>query len=299
MAILKIKDKNGRVIDIPAIKGKDGVGITNIVFDNFIHYKDYTLNQYIVSYSDGTTSTIDIHAKDGVGEKGKDGVDGIGIYEINLVKTEGLTKTYEIIYGNTEESFEFTITDGYTPVVGKDYFTTDDKNKFYDELQDMLLEGQGGSIQSIEKTASTITADTYTITLTNGNTSTFTVRHGVGISNIVKTNTNKLVDTYTITFDNLETFRFTVTNGKDGQDGRGYIGFEYQETIEEDGVKKDVYYVYDTNDDYEEMYIPHGSDYILTENDKVKIAEIVKSEYFAEIEGLIDESGVVDYDTSF
>lgn len=340
MAILKIKDKNGQVIDIPAIKGRDGVGIVSIEFDSSTHYKNYTLNQYLITYSDGTTSMIDIRARDGVGEKGKDGVDGVGIYEINLVKTEGLTKTYEIIYGNTEEYFEFTITDGYTPVVGQDYFTIEDKNELYAALRAQFLdvfitydifdellsqlnaslyaeipntavvdnntltfkhiddigqidlfsvelpESQGGSIQSIEKTASSITADVYTITLTNGETSTFTVRHGIGISDIMKTNTNKLVDTYTITLNNLEEYTFTVTNGKNGKDGVGIAGFEYQETIEEDGIEKDVYYVYDTNDDYTELYIPHGhkgeqghtpvkgTDYF-TETDKEEMVQAV------------------------
>ena len=42
---------------------------------------------------------------------------------------------------------------------------------------------------------------------------------GVGIKNIEKTSTDGLVDTYTITLTDDTTYTFTVTNGADGQDG--------------------------------------------------------------------------------
>ena len=42
---------------------------------------------------------------------------------------------------------------------------------------------------------------------------------GVGIVSIEKTSTSGLVDTYTITLSNGDTDTFTVTNGKDGEDG--------------------------------------------------------------------------------
>lgn len=44
---------------------------------------------------------------------------------------------------------------------------------------------------------------------------------GVGISSIAKTGTVGLVDTYTITLTNGQTYDFTVTNGKDGTGGGG------------------------------------------------------------------------------
>lgn len=43
---------------------------------------------------------------------------------------------------------------------------------------------------------------------------------GVGISSIEKTSTNGLVDTYTITLTNGDTATFTVTNGVQGGDGK-------------------------------------------------------------------------------
>lgn len=44
-------------------------------------------------------------------------------------------------------------------------------------------------------------------------------KDGVGISKIEKTNTQGLVDTYTISYSDGTTTTFTVTNGQDGQDG--------------------------------------------------------------------------------
>lgn len=44
---------------------------------------------------------------------------------------------------------------------------------------------------------------------------------GVGIQKIEKTNTEGLVDTYTITLTDSSTYTFTVTNGKDGEDADG------------------------------------------------------------------------------
>ena len=46
---------------------------------------------------------------------------------------------------------------------------------------------------------------------------------GVGVAKIEKTGTSEdgLVDTYTITLTNGETFSYTITNGRDGKDGNG------------------------------------------------------------------------------
>ena len=46
-------------------------------------------------------------------------------------------------------------------------------------------------------------------------------KDGVGIQKIEKTNTEGLVDTYTITYTDGSTSTFTVTNGKDGEDADG------------------------------------------------------------------------------
>ena len=78
----------------------------------------------------------------------------------------------------------------------------------------LMLKGQEGqSIKGIKKTGTDGLVDTYTITLTDGTTSTFTVTNGKGISSLEKTETSGLVDTYTIEFNDGTTSTFTVTNG--------------------------------------------------------------------------------------
>ena len=85
-------------------------------------------------------------------------------------------------------------------------------------VKTLMLKGQEGqSIKDIKKTSTNGLVDTYTITLTDGRTSTFTVTNGKEISSISKTETSGLVDTYTITFNDGTTSTFTVTNGADGE----------------------------------------------------------------------------------
>lgn len=85
-----------------------------------------------------------------------------------------------------------------------------------------MLKGQEGqSIKKIIKTSTSGLVDTYTITLTDGTTSTFTVTNGKAISGISKTGTSGLVDTYTIRFNDGTTSTFTVANGAKGDKGDG------------------------------------------------------------------------------
>lgn len=84
----------------------------------------------------------------------------------------------------------------------------------------IMLKGQEGqSIKKVIKTSTSGLVDTYTITLTDGTTSTFTVTNGKAISGISKTGTSGLVDTYTIRFNDGTTSTFTVTNGAKGDKG--------------------------------------------------------------------------------
>ena len=71
----------------------------------------------------------------------------------------------------------------------------------------------GKSIQKIELTGTVGLVDTYTITYSDGTTSTFDVTNGNGIVSIAKTGTAGNVDTYTITLTDGSTTTFTVTNG--------------------------------------------------------------------------------------
>lgn len=88
----------------------------------------------------------------------------------------------------------------------------------------------GNGITSITKTGTIGRVDTYTITFTNGTTTTFQVTNGANGNNgqdgasiysITKTGTSGLVDTYTITLTNGAEFTFTVTNGANGTNGVG------------------------------------------------------------------------------
>ena len=71
----------------------------------------------------------------------------------------------------------------------------------------------GKSIQKIELTGTVGLVDTYTITYSDGTTSTFDVTNGNGIASVAKTGTAGLVDTYTITFQDGSTTTFEVHNG--------------------------------------------------------------------------------------
>lgn len=87
-------------------------------------------------------------------------------------------------------------------------------------VKTLMLKGQEGqSIKGIKKTSANGLSDTYTITLTDGTTSTFSVTNGKGISSIEKTSTSGLADTYTIWFNDGTTSTFTVTNGAKGDKG--------------------------------------------------------------------------------
>ena len=75
---------------------------------------------------------------------------------------------------------------------------------------------RGSSVTGCTKTSTSGLVDTYTMTFSDGYSTTFTVANGRGISNITKTGTSGLVDTYTITYNDGTTSTYTVTNGRDG-----------------------------------------------------------------------------------
>ena len=97
-------------------------------------------------------------------------------------------------------------------------------NQIMDAINSGVMDGVG--IDNILKTATVGLVDTYTITYTDGTTTTFDITNGAqgtSITNIAKTSTSGNVDTYTITMSNGDTYTFTVTNGSvtsvDGQTG--------------------------------------------------------------------------------
>ena len=81
----------------------------------------------------------------------------------------------------------------------------------------LLLKGESGNnILNITKTGTSGLVDTYTVTLTDGSTTTYEVTNGSNIQSITKTGTSGLVDTYTVTLTDGSTTTFNVTNGSNG-----------------------------------------------------------------------------------
>lgn len=80
---------------------------------------------------------------------------------------------------------------------------------------------------------------------------------GNGIASITKTGTSGLVDTYTITYTDGTTSTFTVTNGQDG-DGNEFIGTLAQWNALTTAEKKE-YDTYQITDDYSEALMPNYS----------------------------------------
>ena len=259
--------------------GEDGVGITGITKTGTAGLVD----TYTISFSNGTSSTFTVtNGKDGEdgqdgqdgaegpqgpagtdGTDGKDGKDGRGISKIEKSGTVGLVDTYTITYtDSTTQTFNITNgADGQQGPAGQDGNDGADGN-------------DGNGIASITKTSTAGLIDTYTISYTDGTSTTFTVTNGqngsngadgangVGITNIEKTSTSGLVDTYTISYSNGETDTFTVTNGTNGQDGQtgatgnGVSGIAKTATA---GLV-DTYTITYTNGDTDTFTVTNGAD---------------------------------------
>lgn len=198
---------NDTSINLGKIKGKDGGTITKIEKTN----SSGLIDTYTISCSDGKDFTFTV-------TNGKDGDDGRGIKSIAKLASTGMVDTYTITYSDNTTS-SFTVTNG----VGITYATLDSAGKLILSLSDGKtidignVKGEtGNGIVSIEKTKTDGLKDTYIITYTNGDTTTFTVVNGRGIKEIKK-ESNSLIDTYTITYtDNSTPYVFTVTNGQNG-----------------------------------------------------------------------------------
>lgn len=144
------------------IAGKDGRGIVSIV-------KTATsglVDTYTITYTDNTTSTFNVtNGKDGInGQDGVDGADGVGIASITKTGTQGLVDTYTITMTNGT-TYTYQVTNGKDGENGRDGADGQDGT-------------DGVGIVSITKTSTSGLVDTYTILLTNGTTTTFTVTNG-------------------------------------------------------------------------------------------------------------------------
>lgn len=167
-----------------------------------------------------------------------------GIVSITLTSTEGLAKTYTITFADATTT-AFTVMDGERGYPGEQTYVHIRYSAAY-PVQTILTtpnvyigiyagtsstapansaqytwylwKGQqgdtGNGITSITKTGTSGDVDTYTVTLTNGATQTFTVTNGSSIASITKTSTSGLTDTYTVTLTDGSISTFQITNAK-------------------------------------------------------------------------------------
>ncbi|MBO5755535.1 MAG: dockerin type I repeat-containing protein, partial [Clostridia bacterium] len=132
------------------------------------------------------------------------GEDGIGIVSIEKTASEGLVDTYTITFTNGDAT-TFTVTNGAQGIQG------------VQGLQGIQgVPGKDGRTPVI-----TIQNGNWYIDGVNSGVAATGIngKDGNGISAIKKTSTEGLVDTYTITFTNGETTTFKVTNGAQGLQG--------------------------------------------------------------------------------
>ncbi len=121
--------------------------------------------------------------------------------------------------------------DGSTGADGASAYQLAVANGFEGTLSEWLESLVGRGITNVKRTSGSGMAgvvDTYTITYSDGTTSTFTVRNGmngsagVGIKSFTKTagtGAAGTTDTYTVTLTNNQTTKITVYNGKNGDPG--------------------------------------------------------------------------------
>lgn len=161
-------------------------------------------------------------------------------------------------------------------------------------VKTLMLKGQEGqSIKGIKKTNTSGIVDTYTITLTDGTTSTFTVTNGKAISSISKTGTSSLVDTYTIKFNDGTTSTFTVKNGKDG-DGLQNLQVGGRNLLLNSAIYDDVEVLYTAPKNTEKVNVTPGEKITISFDVKSKTPQtrvgIALMQYFDSSGNRIDEN---------
>lgn len=165
--------------------GKDGTSVSNAEINNN--------GQLIITLSDGTSFNAGnakgadgADGQDGApgvdGQDGKDGKDGVdgqngatgnGISSVSKTGTEGNVDTYTISFTNGT-STTFTVTNGINGTNGTNGHDGTNGVDGHDGAPG--LDGVG--ILDIQKTSTVGLVDTYTITLTDNSTETFTVTNG-------------------------------------------------------------------------------------------------------------------------
>lgn len=167
-----------------------------------------------------------------------------GIYSVTLTSTIGTEKVYTITFADGTTT-TFSVNDGaqgaqgvqtyvyfrwsaaypvqtilttpnkYIGIYAGTSYTAPTSSAQYTWYEWKGAQGdQGVGITSIVKSSSSGNVDTYTVTLSNNTTQTFTVTNGANIASISNTSSSGLTDTYTVLLTDGTSTTFDVTNGK-------------------------------------------------------------------------------------
>lgn len=95
MSTIKVKNEQGIFVNIPVIQGEkgdngeDGISITTAISGTTSQNDGYTITPITFNKSDGSNTTVNISAKNGVdGQDGQDGVDGTSVTCIQVADEE-------------------------------------------------------------------------------------------------------------------------------------------------------------------------------------------------------------------
>lgn len=190
---------------------------------------------------DGTLTTTDIELHNLRGKKG-DGIKTVTATIDNTIGEPTVTTALiedDIIEGGKQQELQLNLShlrghdgDGISEVTATvddsfgtpaaqvtDVTTAGDYGSTHHAINIAFHNIKGNGVVSIDKTGSQGLVDTYTITMTDGSTSTFDVCNGVSVASITKSGTEGLTDTYKITLTNGNETTFCVTNGAQGEQG--------------------------------------------------------------------------------
>ena len=194
---------------------------------------------YTINYSDSTTSTF-------VVRNGQDGQNGASLLfgsadpeatkgesgdsYVNTTTWEYFTKSgnawtsqgtvkgvdgRSLYTGDGAPAIPGNSGDSYIDLSSGDYYVHNGSDW---ALQVNVRGDDGRGITTVSLTDGTAAdSDEYTISYSDGTSSTFQIAKPRSIVSIVKTSTDGLVDTYTITYSYGAASTFTVTNGEDGK----------------------------------------------------------------------------------
>ena len=181
----------------------NGRGISNISWATSGTAGNGAIHTGTISYNDGTTSTVTF----------QDGVKGDRGYQTYV------WFKWASVYPQSDAD----MSDSVGPYIGIYSGTSSTAPTHYTDYAWYQYKGETGDtgayVESVALTSTVGLVDTYTITLTNGNTSTFNVTNAKSISSITLasgTHAAGTTDTYLITFNDGDTATFDVYNGSNG-----------------------------------------------------------------------------------